>query len=74
MVARRFLLVPFVALFVLSIGGCARQADSGGPADFSDRKMRVVATTNVVGDLVRQVGGDRVALTTLMGPGVDPHL
>jgi manganese/zinc/iron transport system substrate-binding protein len=36
--------------------------------------MRVVATTNVVGDLVRRVGGDRVALTTLMGPGVDPHL
>ncbi|MFO8098971.1 MAG: zinc ABC transporter substrate-binding protein [Salinibacter sp.] len=31
-------------------------------------------TTNVIGDLVRQVAGDRVNLTTLMGPGVDPHL
>lgn len=72
--AHRLLLAPFAALLLLSIGSCARQADFGGPADFSDREMRVVATTNVIGDLVRQVGGDRVALTTLMGPGVDPHL
>jgi len=36
--------------------------------------MRVVVTTNVIGDLVRQIGADHVALTTLMGPGVDPHL
>jgi manganese/zinc/iron transport system substrate-binding protein len=28
----------------------------------------------MVGDLVRNVGGDRVEVTTLMGPGVDPHL
>ena len=36
--------------------------------------MNVVVTTNILGDLVRQVAGDRVHLTTLMGPGVDPHL
>lgn len=36
--------------------------------------MQVVATTNIIGDLVRQIAGDRVELTTLMGPGVDPHL
>ena len=36
--------------------------------------MNVVVTTNIIGDLVRQVAGDRVTLTTLMGPGVDPHL
>jgi manganese/zinc/iron transport system substrate-binding protein len=33
----------------------------------------VLATTTVVADLVRQVGGDRVAVDCLMGPGVDPH-
>lgn len=54
--------------------GCARQPAGEGAADFSDRKMRVVATTNIIGDLVRQVAGDQVELTTLMGPGVDPHL
>ena len=33
----------------------------------------VVATTTVVADLVRQVGGDRVIVDCLMGPGIDPH-
>ena len=33
----------------------------------------VVATTTVVADLVRQVGGDRVTVDCLMGPGIDPH-
>lgn len=37
------------------------------------QKLRVVATTNIVGDVVRNVGGDRIELTTLMGIGVDPH-
>jgi ABC-type Zn uptake system ZnuABC Zn-binding protein ZnuA len=36
-------------------------------------KLRVVATTNIVGDVVRNVGGDRIDLTVLMGIGVDPH-
>jgi manganese/zinc/iron transport system substrate-binding protein len=36
--------------------------------------ITVVATTGQVADLVRRVGGDRVAVQALMGPGVDPHL
>lgn len=36
--------------------------------------IKVVATTGMVGDLVREIGQDRVALTTLMETGVDPHL
>lgn len=36
-------------------------------------KLRVVATTNIVGDVVAQVGGERIDLTVLMGIGVDPH-
>lgn len=34
----------------------------------------VTATTTMVADLVRQVGGNRVQVESLMGPGVDPHL
>lgn len=34
---------------------------------------RVLATTTVVADLVRQVAGDRVGIDCLMGPGIDPH-
>lgn len=36
--------------------------------------LAVVATTGMVADVVRNVGGDCVAVTTLMGPGIDPHL
>jgi ABC-type Zn uptake system ZnuABC Zn-binding protein ZnuA len=36
-------------------------------------KLQAVATTNIVGDVVRNVGGDRIALVTLMNIGVDPH-
>ena len=35
--------------------------------------LSVVTTTSMIGDAARQVGGDRVAVTALMGPGVDPH-
>ncbi|MGD8462629.1 MAG: metal ABC transporter substrate-binding protein [Anaerolineae bacterium] len=35
--------------------------------------LRVVATTNIVGDIVDQVGGEAISLDTLMAPGVDPH-
>lgn len=34
---------------------------------------RIVATTGMIADAVAQVGGARVAVTALMGPGVDPH-
>ena len=36
--------------------------------------LKVVATTSMVADLVRQVGGERVKIDGLMGAGVDPHL
>jgi len=37
-------------------------------------KIQVVATTTIVGDLVRTIGGDDLQVEALMGPGVDPHL
>ena len=43
-------------------------------ASLSAEKIRVAATTNIVGDLVKDVAGDRAEVTALMGPGVDPHL
>ena len=64
----------FVLLFAL---GSLAAACVPGPADdtpVTERRVRVVATTSIVADLVREVGGDRVQVTGLMGPGVDPHL
>jgi manganese/zinc/iron transport system substrate-binding protein len=37
-------------------------------------KIHVTCTTGMVGDLIENIGGERVDVTTLMGPGVDPHL
>ena len=44
------------------------------PPDFSQRKIRVVATIGMIAEMVKQVGGERVDVEGLMGPGVDPHL
>lgn len=37
------------------------------------RPLRVVATTSIIGDVVAQVGGDAIQLTTLIGAGQDAH-
>lgn len=42
-------------------------------AELDGRPLRVVATTSLIGDVVAQVGGAAVELTTLMAPGQDPH-
>jgi manganese/zinc/iron transport system substrate-binding protein len=64
------LLAVLFAALVLS--GCTE--GSFRAPDVSGRDVRVVTTTNFITDLARQVGGDRVQVTGLMGPGVDPHL
>jgi manganese/zinc/iron transport system substrate-binding protein len=60
-------------MVALLLTGCPVQ-DGGAAKDVSNRTIRAVATTGMIGDLVQHVGGDRVELTVLMGPGVDPHL
>lgn len=49
--------------------GCGVADGEGG-----DGRLPVVATTGMVADVVRQVGGDQVRVEGLMGPGIDPHL
>lgn len=49
-------------------------AGGSAGARAGEEKVQAVATIGMVADLVRQVGGDRVAVDQLMGPGVDPHL
>jgi manganese/zinc/iron transport system substrate-binding protein len=59
-----------IAVALMVAVGCA-----GGEAPSTDDgRLRVVATTTIVGDLVRMVGGDAVDIEVLMGPGIDPHL
>ena len=46
---------------------------SAGPA-LAQEKLKVLATFSILGDLVRNVGGDRVEVTTLVGPNSDAHV
>lgn len=74
--ARPLLMFATLATFltVLIGAGCDAAGGSGaGAAADGSKKLRVVATTTMIGDLVSRVGGDRIDLTVIMGAGVDPH-
>jgi zinc/manganese transport system substrate-binding protein len=43
-------------------------------AHATDAKLKVVASFSVLGDIVKTVGGDHIALTTLVGPDGDAHV
>jgi manganese/zinc/iron transport system substrate-binding protein len=61
-------LLTLVLVGASSLLGCDRKttAPPGG-------KLKVVATTTMVGDLVSQIAGDSVELKVIMGAGTDPH-
>jgi manganese/zinc/iron transport system substrate-binding protein len=43
------------------------------PAAAQARKVKVVATVSMLADAVREIGGARVDVSSLMNEGVDPH-
>lgn len=70
----------------LPLVGCATSEAGNGPSAGSGlmpvlsavslvagERLRVVATTSIVADVVRNIGGDAVKLTLLMPLGADPH-
>lgn len=65
----QLLLRPFMSRLILCL---LLLATVGLPA--AQARLRVVTTTSIVTDLVRQVAGDFAQVEGLMGPGVDPHL
>ena len=63
--------IALCLIVVLASPGC----DPKAPPDVSvDAKFRVVTTIGMITDIVKNVGGNRVEVIGLMGPGVDPHL
>jgi zinc/manganese transport system substrate-binding protein len=59
-----FLQIGLAVLFLLGLAGGANAAD----------KVKAVASFSILGDMVRQVGGDRVEVITLVGPDGDAHV
>ena len=66
---RRMLRVLAALTLAIASAAAVRPASAQAP-----KKLDVVATTGMIADAVRQVGGERVNVEALMGPGVDPHL
>jgi zinc/manganese transport system substrate-binding protein/manganese/iron transport system substrate-binding protein len=64
-----------LSAFALALAGCQAAGDTGSPAGNSGAgaALRVVATTTQVADFGRNVGGDRIQLTQILKPNVDPH-
>ena len=66
MITRRVLLKSTAAAAALTVLAPAL-AESDGP-------IRVVATFSILGDMVSRIGGEHVAVTTLVGPDGDAHV
>lgn len=65
---KRFKIVLLLGMIFLS--ACGRTAR---PAPESSDRLKVVATTTIVGDVVRNIGGEDIALHVLLPVGADPH-
>ena len=61
-------------IFIATLVACGSQPAASGAGDLPGRRIRVTATVGMITDIVKNVGGERVEVTGLMGPGVDPHL
>lgn len=62
---RRAAALALTVLAALTFSGCSAPGSTGKP--------QVVVTTNILGDVTREVLGDQVEVTTLMQPNADPH-
>ena len=60
------LLILILSIFLISC--------NGNDKSHENKKLKVVATTTMITDLVKKIAGDRVELKGLMRAGVDPHL
>ncbi|MFA4902330.1 MAG: metal ABC transporter substrate-binding protein [Desulfobaccales bacterium] len=56
--------VLFMALFMVGAGMAAS----------AEKKLKVIASFSILGDITNNVGGDRVEVITLVGPNGDAHV
>ena len=64
----------YISLCLIAILVCIGCDPKGQPDAATGGKLRVVTTIGMITDIVKNVGAERVEVTGLMGPGVDPHL
>jgi manganese/zinc/iron transport system substrate-binding protein len=69
-----FSTILFACCLITSVGCETGSQGSGANGVKSDGPLRVVCTTGMVADVVRNIGGKHVEIDQLMGAGIDPHL
>jgi manganese/zinc/iron transport system substrate-binding protein len=67
-------LVGALAGWLPMLGGCSAGSNAQNGSVAQHYPIKISCTVGMVADVVREIGGEHVAVTQLMGPGVDPHL
>ncbi|WP_246236470.1 metal ABC transporter substrate-binding protein [Actinomadura chibensis] len=62
-----------LAVVLVAGTGCGGSSSADNGDGGGAKKVKVVATTTQVADFARNIGGDRVAVTQILKPNVDPH-
>ncbi|MBH5319197.1 zinc ABC transporter substrate-binding protein [Paenibacillus sp. GSMTC-2017] len=69
-VKRLILALVFLTMTIIVLSACGNGANQSGQSG----KLKITTTTGMIADAVKQVGGEYVEVTGLMGAGIDPHL
>src|SRR5215213_4119846 len=69
----RLLYLLLFAGVSLALTGCQRTNGDSWRPDLTNRRAKILATTGMIADAARIVGGEHVEVDCLMGPEIDPH-
>jgi len=79
MARHRTQVAAVLSSLLVAVAACAGTSPGGPDRSDADavqppgRRLQVVATTTIVGDVVATIGGDAIDLTVLLQPDADPH-
>jgi len=65
-----------LVLLLMVASGCQKDntEDPANANPMTGKKLHVVATIGMITDILKNIGGDRIDVTGIVGEGVDPHL
>lgn len=62
--------IVFLTVGAAVLAGCGNKTDSAS----GNEKLTITTTIGMIADVTKEIGEEHVAVTGLMGAGVDPHL
>lgn len=70
---KQYVLAPRLRAFVLAAVAALLASSAAAAAGPAKAPLNVVASFSILGDMVAQIGGDHIALTTIVGPNGSVH-